>query len=91
MERKRRSEQSWTISGEQGTDLVHSQRADFKILFPDEYFDGTFVRQVVLQQVLAVSALEPSTKIAINIRSIMCSFAQGKLTPTRDHSTDNAT
>ena len=41
-----------------GANLVHGQRAHFEILLPNEYFDGTFVRQVVLQQVLTLSALE---------------------------------
>lgn len=38
--------------------LVHSDRADFKVLLAHQDFDRSFPRQVVLEEVLALMALE---------------------------------
>jgi hypothetical protein len=38
--------------------LVDSDRTDFEILLANEYFDWSLAGEVVLQQILALSALE---------------------------------
>ncbi len=43
--------------------LVDCERPHLEVLLPDEHLDGTFVREVVLQQILALTALEEAVRV----------------------------
>lgn len=62
------------------TYLVDCDRANFEVLFPNEHFNGPLVSEVVLEQILALTALELTAE---NVQSLTSQHESGNLPPLR--------
>ena len=57
--------------------LVDCYRANFEVLLPDKHFNGPLMREVVLEQILALPALEltaDTVKSARSYSAIDCTY-----------------